>query len=329
LIKSLIVCHTSFKLCALYTEESGVVKQRSVFMIIIFCLSCFAGCPAGNNRPPAHFPAAEQSADTVSADDCKAADILAQVDVLLADRIFESHCLIIRNQFVLSIWLVVPELDACAAKGEVEVNSRLAFVKGLRMCHTVVSGIPCVRELFDAVNPMIVDGQFNCWYRDIIPMRNLPPEENPSDDELTQYATRRNMKYSYSRTVTPRTKDRAGTLEIPAWQEFRKSIQQLLCREPGRCNAAAYPMFLKDYCIVQVYWEAAADGNLVDADILERMAQIAQRFAGIPLPIARLDMSIVNADGKLTVYGKADGHVLHAGADISSLKDEICLYHMP
>jgi hypothetical protein len=305
------------------------VKPKLVFAIILIYLFFILSCPTDNSKPASDLHPIEQSSNVVSSDICKAADILPQVDALLTGFTSESHYLIIRHQFVLSIWLVIPELNPYAPKDEIETNSRLAFVKGIRICHTVASSIPCVRKVFNAINPMIVDDKFNCWYRDIIPLQNLPSEENPSDEELIQSAIRRNMKYSYSRTVPPQTKAYTDILSIPAWQEFRTSIQQILCKKRTRCNCAAYPMFLKDYCIVQVYWEALSEWDFSDMKTLERMAQIAQSFAGIELPIARLDMSVVNREGKLTVYGKADGHALHAGADIFSLKDEIRLYHMP
>jgi len=305
------------------------VRHQLVLTIIIFSIFFFPSCSADNNRPPSDLPPAEPCLNTVSADMCEAADILTQVDMLLAGFTFESHYLIIRNQFVLSIWLVMPELDPYAPKAEVDANSRLAFVKGIRICHTIASRIPCVRELFNAINPMIVDRKYNCWYRDIIPMQNLLAGQNPSDEELVQSVTRRTMKYSYRRTVPPQTKDHADILSIPAWKDFRRSIQQILCRETGRCNCAAYPMFLKDYCIVQVYWETLTKMDIEDTYALERMGQIAQNFAKISLPIARLDMSIVSNEGKLTVYGKVDGYALRSGGDDFSLKDEIRLYHMP
>ncbi len=305
------------------------MKPTLVFTIILIYLFFFFSCPTDNSQPASNLFPIKQPPNMVSSDICKAADILPQVDALLTGFTFESHYLIIRNQFVLSIWLVMPELDSYATKDEVAANSRLAFVKGLRICHTVALKIPCVREVFSAINPMIVDEKYNCWYRDIIPLRNLPLEENPSDDELVQSAIRRDMKYSYSRTVAPNIKNYADIPGISAWKEFRKSIRQLLCRGPGRCNAAAYPMFLKDYCIVQVYWEVSTEKDLEDSYVFERMAQIAQSFAGIELPIARLDMSMVNDDGKLTVFGKIDGYAFHVGADILSLKNEIHIYHMP
>ncbi|MBN1797932.1 MAG: hypothetical protein JW822_05125 [Spirochaetales bacterium] len=305
------------------------MKSQLILIIITICLFIFSNCPAENNRSQSGLPATEQSADTVSANECKAADILPQVDALLAGHTFESHYLIIRNQFVLSIWLVIPELDPCATKNEVAANSRLAFVKGIRICHIVASQIPCVREVFNAINPMIVDKRYNCWYRDIIPLQNLPADQSPSDEELIQAVTRRDMKYSYSRTIPPRMQDYADILDTTAWKEFRASIQRILCKKPGRCNCAAYPMYLNDYCIVQVYWQALTEKDLTDTYALECMTQIAQSFATISLAITRLEMSVVNNDGKLAVYGKVDAHAFRSKDDGLSLKDEIRLYHMP
>jgi hypothetical protein len=316
-------------MCPLYKEQEDAVRPRLVFFIMTGCLFYFIGCPAGNSRTDSGLPPAEQSPQILSTDTCQAAKILPQVESLLDGFTMESHYLIIRNQLVLSIWLVMPELNAYASKEEVDANSRLAFVRGVRICHNIASQIPCVQYVFDAINPMIVDEKYNCWYRDIIPMQNLLTGQNSSDNELIQAVTRRDMKYSYRRTVPPRTEDYADIISIPAWKEFRTSIQQILCDAGGRCNVAAYPMFLSDYCIVQVYWEALSDRDLEDAYVLERMSQIAQAFSKISLPIARLDMSVVKNDGKLSVYGKVDGHAFRSLADSLMLKNEIRLYHMP
>jgi len=290
---------------------------------------CFLSCYADDSQPASGFSPTGIYYSTVSDLPCQADNILTQVAALLSGFTFEAHYLIIRDQFVLSIWLVVPEIDPYADKQAVDANSRLAFLKGVRICHTVTSQIPCVRELFNAINPMIVDEKYNCWYRDIIPIQNLLAGQDATDEELLQAVKRRDMKYSYRRTVPPQFDNYESILDVTMWKEFRKSIQGLLCKELGRCNAAAYPMFLSDYCIVQVYWQALTERELENAYALKRMEWLAQSFSHISLPIARLDMCIVNNEDKLAIYGKVDGYALRSKDNDFILKDEIRLYHMP
>jgi hypothetical protein len=270
---------------------------------------------------------AQKKSEAAPTAECLAVGVLAEVDRLLAGKIFESHCLVIRGQRVLSVWLVVQEIDP-AATGHVFENSRkLALLSGARLALRVASTIPCVRDLFDAFNPMIVDGRFNCWYRDIIPLVNLPADPRAGDEELLRAVQARDMKYAYRRSVSPHAGATIPSLD--EWQAFRRSLQVIVSPLPGRRNAAVYPMFVNDYCIVQATWQSHTDADLLDEAVMDRMLAVARRFAELHLPVGRLDLTIVDARGRLRVYGKVDGYMLASNGKGGLTRENIIFYHLP
>jgi hypothetical protein len=281
--------------------------------LIVFTL---AACGPAQKKPEA-APTAE----------CLAVGVLAEVDRLLAGKIFEAHCLVIRGQRVLSVWLVVPEIDPVAKGPAFERSQYLALLSGARLALRVNATIACVRDLFDAFNPMIVDCRFNCWYRDIIPLVNLPADPRAGDEALLRAVQARDMKYAYRRSVVPHAG--ATILSLDEWQAFRRSLQAIVSPLPGRRNAAVYPMFVNDYCIVQAIWQSDTDADLLDEAVTDRMLAVARRFASLRLAVGRLDLTIVDARGRLRVYGKVDGYMLASSGRRGLTRENIIFYHLP
>jgi hypothetical protein len=289
---------------------------RRLFRFLPLLILVLAACGPAQKKPEA-APSAG----------CQAVAVLAGVDRLLAGSIFESHCLVIRGQRVLSVWLVVGELDPAATGPAFENARRLALLSGARLALRVASTIPCVGDLFDAFNPMIVDNRFNCWYRDIIPLVNLPADPRSGDEELLRVVQARDMKYAYRRSLAPHTG--AALPSLAAWREFRQSLQSIVSPLGGRRNAAVYPMFVNDYCIVQATWQAESEADLRDEAVTDRMLAVARRFADLRLPVGRLDLTVVDARGRLRVFGKVDGYMLASSGKGGLTRENIIFYHLP
>ena len=74
---------------------------------------------------------------------------------MLVGSVFEAHYLTINGQLMLSLWLVDPELDPATSGDAIAKNARRAFLVGASMAHRVASHIPCVREVFEGINPLV------------------------------------------------------------------------------------------------------------------------------------------------------------------------------
>ena len=74
---------------------------------------------------------------------------------MLAGSEYEAHYLTLNHQLTLSIWLVEPGLNPEASGDDLKVNNRLALRRGVSLAQQVTREIPCTRQLFVNINPMI------------------------------------------------------------------------------------------------------------------------------------------------------------------------------
>ncbi len=297
-------------------KRKGGARRAAPSLALL--LTAATACAPGDRRNPVEPPRPA---------DCPGTAVLERVDDFLAGKTFESHFLVIRGERVLSVWLVVPELDDGAAGPGFEKARRLSLLAGARLGHRLAADIPCVRTLFDAFNPMIVDSRFNCWYRDIVPLANLLPDRTPSDGELIRSVLARDLKYSYRRRLPPRA-DRAGAVPpLAEWRSLRRALRAVVSPGAGRRNAAVYPMFVNDYCIVQATWPAESPAALEDEAVSGRMLAAARLVGRLGLAIGRLDLTITDRFGRLRAYGKVDGAMLGPGKTLSA--ENIIYYRLP
>jgi len=295
------------------------MKYYVILIVIILCLLNLLSCHSDN----------KQSNTIPSPFTCDIRDILPQVDKLLAEYTFEAHYITVHEKLVLSIWLVVPELDPYASAETIAENSRLAFLWGAKISHNAISQIDCVRELFDGINPMIVDKNYNCWYRDIIPIEVLLIAQDPLDEALLSAIMRSGMRQSYLRTLPVWSGEHGQGTKQSEWPELRGVIQEILCKTQKRCNSAAYPLIFNEYFTIQMYWEAITENEMDDTVVYDHLEQLVEKLSDTTIPVDRLEVCIVNSQGRLLIYSKVNGYVIRSPDEEYTLKDQIKLYHMP
>jgi hypothetical protein len=306
------------------------MRPRSIQFFIIISILCLLSCYSCKKQPASDFTALEESpADTTSLP-CDTKDILPLVDKLLEGYTYQAHYINIAEQFVLSIWLVVPELDPYASGEDIASSQKLAFLWAAKISHMMVSRIPCVQELFDGINPMIVDKHYNIWYRGIIPIQALAVLKEPADEELLAVLERSGMDPAYRNNLFTRTYQESPFIDMSAWPKVHKFIQKILCNESGRCNAAVYPIIFGEYSMIQVYWEAGDEEEMDDDVVYHQIELLVKILSSSSIPVDRLEIGIVNSRGRLKIYSKVDGSVIHFQdeEEESMLRDKIHLYHM-
>lgn len=246
---------------------------------------------------------------------CSPDEVLHQVDMMLAGSTFEAHYLTINRQLVLSIWLVDPELDPDASEGDILENSRQAFLLGASISHEVAWQIPCTGEVFEGINPMIVDRDYNSWYVDIIPMRALLQVEHPTDEELVASIERSGMEIAYLRRTSPQGGEHAAPEDACTWPEARAEIQEFFGAE--RRNAAAYLISgyqaasgytsLPPQVFVQIQWDVTTPEEADDRILLDNIERASKPLSCLSPPVDRVEIYIVDEDGQLLVFGLIPG----------------------
>jgi hypothetical protein len=291
-----------------------MMKRTVVFFFIALLLPTITSCHSGEKSTP------REISSNNNHESCEIEDILRQVDSLLKDHTYETHCLNMYNQFVLSFWMVHPELDTDASENEVYANTEKAFGRGIKTAYSLLSRIPCIKDVFDSINPMIVDQHYSLWYRDIIPIRVLTIMAKYDDEQRMKIFMGRQRGLSYFRTtpVHPRIK-----VDMSMWPRVHNSLRRILNEGTGkkimtifpifvkrRPNVAAYPILLDEYSSVQVYFSAENEEAGGDESAYEKIESLVELFSASSLPVQVTQVGFVENDGMLKSYCNISGSII-------------------
>ena len=263
--------------------------------------------------------------------------MLAQVDQLLAGQDFEAHYLTTGDKFTLSVWLVDPEIDPSTPPSGMAAADRQALERGLSISYQIVDQIPCAQRVFDQVNPMIVDGRFQHWYKDFLPVGAFVGLHDPTTDELiaaveaTGSALAGTPRHGAAGRLKPRRPSSCG------WSEARAAIHAYFGAED---NTAAYLIIgarlveqgnptpnAPDDVGVEVQWPVRDRAEAADPLIRERLGHVAEALACLTPAIDSLEAFVVDPAGRTTVYAVVPGSIIRART-VPLPPGSVRLYHM-
>ena len=268
--------------------------------------------------------------------DCSATLVLAQVDQLLAGQDFEAHYLTIGDKFTLSVWLVDPEIDPATAQSGMAAADRQAMARGLSISYQLVDQIPCARRVFDQVNPMIVDGRFQHWYRDFLPVSAFVGLHDPTTDDLIAAVEATGTALEEPRAKVPQAAPTPAASSCD-WSEARAAIHAYLGAED---NTAAYLIIgsglvqqgnptpnAPDDVGVEVQWPVRGTAEAADPLVLERLDHVAEALACLSPAVDSLEAFVVDPAGRTLVYAVVPGSIIRARI-FPLPPGSVRLYHM-
>ncbi len=271
---------------------------------------------------------------TSTPDACSRDQVLAEVDTLLTGADYEAHYLTINGQMTLSIWFVEPEIDPEVVVAQLSDHAHIAFLRGATMAYQIVEEIPCTRQVFKNINPMIVDRDYNSWYVDIIPIWALPQDVNPTEEELLSAIERSGMEIAYLRHHLPEPPPPSQLDKICSWPEARAGMQNLF--GDTRRNAAAYVISgyqagpnsygYRPQVFAQVQWDVSSIEDVPRDVVMEDIAYLSQAAACLSPPLDRMEIYIVDPDGQLLVFGMVPGPVIRENPDSLSAEQIVLRY---
>jgi len=306
-------------------------RVRSIAAAAALCVT-LAGCFGQTASPaPTLTPSASASFS------CTAELVLAQVDQLLAGQDFEAHYLTIGDKFTLSVWLVDPEIDPTTPLSGMAAADRQALERGLSISYQMVDQIPCAQQVFDQVNPMIVDGRFQHWYKDFLPISAFVGLRDPTTDDLVAAVEATGTAIQEPRATVPQVAQTPVTSSC-GWSEARAAIHAYFGAEN---NAAAYLIIgarlveqgnptpnLPDDVGVEVQWPMRDTAEAADPVVREHLGHVAQALACLWPAIDSLEAFVVDPAGRTMVYAVVPGSVIRARI-IPLPPGSVRLYHMP
>lgn len=274
--------------------------QRILLHFMITLLLCgITSCNSGEKSPY------QKTGNNNDPKNCTIENILKQVDVILKGQTYETHCLDLNNQYLLSFWILLPELDPTATEHDVYLNSKKAFNVAIKTAYTILSAIPCIPEVFDGINPMIVDENYSLWYRDMFPIQFLLILDKYADEDRMNILTgRRHRDFSYLRVNPVQPK---GEVDMSNWPEIRASLNKILHKAKGRPNTAAYPILMDEYSSVQVYCAAKNEKAMEDESLYKKIEFLVELFSKAPVQVEIIQVGFVGIDNMLKKYSIISG----------------------
>jgi hypothetical protein len=263
--------------------------------------------------------------------------VLSQVHEVLAGQDFETHYLTIGDKFTLSVWLVDPEIDPATPLAGVAAADRQAMARGLSLSYQLVDQIPCTQRVFDQVNPMIVDGRFQHWYKDFLPVGAFVGLHDPTTDDLITAVEATGTALEAPRATVPQPAQAAASSSC-GWPEARAAIHAYL---GVQANSAAYLIIgaqlvdqgnpmpnPPDDVGVEVQWSVPDAKESADAVVLERLGHLAAALACLWPAIDSLEVFVVDPAGRTLVYAVVPGSIIRARL-VPLPPGGVRLYHMP
>ena len=295
---------------------------RHVISIAAAAALCvtLVGC-SGQTASPSSAPTPVPSPTPSPSFNCTAALVLAQVDQLLAGQDFEAHYLTTGDKFTLSVWLVDPEIDPATPLSGMAAADRRALARGLSISYQMVDQIPCAQRVFDQVNPMIVDGRFQHWYKDFLPISAFVGLHDPTTDDLIAAVEATGTALEEPRVTVPQAAQTPAASSC-GWSEARAAIHAYFGAE---ANTAAYLIIgsrlvdqgnptpnAPDDVGVEVQWPVRDTAEAADPLVRERLGHVAEALACLWPAIDSLEAFVVDPAGRTMVYAVVPGSIIRA-----------------
>lgn len=278
------------------------------------------GC-SGQTASPSSAPTPASTPAPSPSFNCTAALVLAQVDQLLAGQDFEAHYLTTGDKFTLSVWLVDPEIDPATPLSGMAAADHQALTRGLSISYHLVDQIPCAQRVFDQVNPMIVDGRFQHWYKDFLPISAFVGLHDPTTDDLIAAVEATGTALEEPRAAVPQAAQTPAASSC-GWSEARAAIHAYFGAED---NTAAYLIIgsrlvdqgsptpnAPDDVGVEVQWPVRDTAEAADPLVRERLGHVAEALACLWPAIDSLEAFVVDPAGRTIVYAVVPGSIIRA-----------------
>jgi len=203
---------------------------------------------------------------------------------------FAVHYNEIEGTRSLIVWFVDSELDPAAAGEEIQANLDLSLTHAAELSHQIRVQFPCVTELFDVINPIVVDQKYTGWFSGTLDPTIIPDEEALTSSEIDQLVEIFTVGYLLETLPGP----------IPAgscnWPSVRESLQNHF--SPERQNVA-FNFVVDDFgANVWAQWDGPTDPIFMTVSLANVMMEL-ECF----IPTANLIFIVVDEDGTTGLVG--------------------------
>lgn len=271
-------------------KNNSLLSLPKIIRTSIYLLTIFSFLSCGINKSKNFFHPDPKKNHVES--------LLAEVRQHFTGYAAEIHTFVLNNQFILSVWVAVPFIDFESGNNSIIINSRKAIEWITEQIDTLLIKNSGIFDVFDAINPMIVDIDYNIWYRDIIELDIYRRIKKMSQREMPNQF---HGEFFYMRN-TPVPSSTLLNTNLQKWKETRRKIDSLLNPYRDIKNYAAYPIIFDDYSMIQVYLIAIDEEEMEDNALQKRVNSLVQVFSQASILVDIVQVGILNINGNLPKY---------------------------
>jgi len=88
----------------------------------------------------------------------------------------------------LNIWFVDPNIQPGTSSEDLEENNWTALLHASTISIYAVTLDPCIKSVFDRINPVVVDQGYNGWFSGSVAASLLPETYEPGEEEISEVA---------------------------------------------------------------------------------------------------------------------------------------------
>ena len=286
-------------------------------VMVLFLIIAFTGCARNT----------ETASDTAEKENRTPAEIIKtlrqEVTELLGKEKTRSHYLSINKEPVLCIWYIDDELKTADSGRDIAENQKKALMEGIEIGWKVINEFPIVARLFSGINPMIADSEYNCWYRDIIPIRFLMEIEDPYDKSVLDSFGGWQVKLQYLRDRAPkkRTEDPSDK-----WPLTESTINKIFREENPEGYSTAYPLVIGNTLVIETYLETESEEYPEREKMYAFAEKIINAFIETDFKPDVIELSTISKGGSLISFSRISSREIEDYNEDKSAIDDIFIH---
>lgn len=200
----------------------------------------------------------------------------------------------------LIVWLVDPEINPAAKESEVAENANLALYHAMILSQELKASDACTGKLFDVINAIVVDKNYNGWLSGQIKIADLPATVQTDGNQLNEISKLYEIQYLRSNAAAKPGSAPAGSC---AWNDAKKNISNHFSSE--RENIAFY--FVSDETGVNLYAQWDGQPDFVEATLFASLMNIAMEIDCLFPQPDRIIFNVVDEMGDMQIIGLWNG----------------------
>jgi hypothetical protein len=218
----------------------------------------------------------------------------------LKSKVSYSESVVLYNKLqgtsFLVVWFVDPEINSTPKESEIPENVHLAIHKALILSQQLNAEDSCVGRLFDKINTIVVDKNYNGWLSAQIEITNLPDTIQTDEKQLNELTNR--YEIEYVKTKVTENLDPAPTNSC-TWEASKKNIHSHFSSE--RENVGFY--FVLDDAGVNVWAQWDSQPDFLQLTLPASLLKVAMEIQCLSPKPDRIIFDVVDDNGEMQIVG--------------------------